>query len=153
GISAFQAAAAKIGAPMGHDFCLISLSDLLTPWDVIERRLKAAAIGGFAVAFYNPVSKRRTHQLETARDLLLEQRRADTPVVLARNLGREGESVRIVELANLVATDADMLTLVLVGGEDTRAVTRGENTFVYTPRGYGGKMDAKQQNKQKENKA
>lgn len=142
GISAFQAAAARIGAPVGHDFCLISLSDLLTPWEVIERRLKAAALGGFVVSFYNPVSKRRRTQLATARDILLEHRKPDTPVVLARQLGRPDEDIRVITLAELTPDHADMLTLVMVGGEDTRCIERGQNTWVYTPRGYAGKMDA-----------
>ncbi len=143
GISAFQAAASKIGAPMGHDFCLISLSDLLTPWEIIEKRLQAAASGGFTVAFYNPVSKRRTHQLETARDILLAERDPDTPVVLGRNLGRDGESIRVITLGELTSKDADMLTMVIVGGPETRTITRGQNKYVYTPRGYEKKMGAK----------
>lgn len=144
GISAFQAAAARIGAPVGHDFCLISLSDLLTPWEVIQRRLKAAAEGGFVVSFYNPVSKRRRTQLAEARDILLTHRDPETPVVLARQLGRPDEDIRITTLAKLTPDDADMLTLVMVGGEDTRKIERGQNTWVYTPRGYGVKMDAKE---------
>ena len=143
GISAFQAAAARIGAPVGHDFCLISLSDLLTPWAVIERRLKAAAEGGFVVSFYNPVSKRRRTQLAEARDILLSKRSPDTPVVLARQLGRSDEQIDVIRLADLTPDHADMLTLVMVGGEDTRVIERGQNRWVYTPRGYGGKMDAK----------
>ena len=145
GISAFQAAAARIGAPVGHDFCLISLSDLLTPWEVIQRRLKAAAEGGFVVSFYNPVSKRRRTQLAEARDILLQHRDPKTPVILARQLGRPDENIRVIELADLTPDMADMLTLVMVGGEDTRKITRGQNTWVYTPRGYGKKMDAKEQ--------
>jgi len=144
GISAFQAAAARIGAPVGHDFCLISLSDLLTPWAVIERRLKAAAEGGFVVSFYNPVSKRRRTQLAEARDILLTHRDPATPVVLARQLGRPDEDIRITTLDKLTPDMADMLTLVMVGGEDTRKIKRGQNTWVYTPRGYGVKMDAAQ---------
>ena len=143
GISAFQAAAARIGAPVGHDFCLISLSDLLTPWTVIERRLQAAAEGGFVVSFYNPVSKRRRTQLTEARDILLTKRSPDTPVVLARQLGRPDERIDVIRLADLTPDHADMLTLVMVGGEDTRVIARGQNRWVYTPRGYGGKMDAK----------
>ena len=128
---------------MGHDFCLISLSDLLTPWEIIEKRLQAAAMGGFAVAFYNPVSKRRTHQLETARDILLAERDPDTPVVLGRNLGRDGESIRVITLGELTSKDADMLTMVIVGGPETRTIARGQNKYVYTPRGYEKKMGAK----------
>ncbi|MDH5647667.1 MAG: precorrin-3B C(17)-methyltransferase, partial [Candidatus Heimdallarchaeota archaeon] len=141
GISAFQAASAAIGAPMGHDFCLISLSDLLTPWEVIEKRLQSAAMGGFAVAFYNPVSKRRTKQLEIARDILLRHRAPDTPVILGRNLGRDGQSVRVITLGELKSSDVDMLTMVIVGGPETKTIKRGEKTYVYTPRGYGKKME------------
>ena len=88
-----QAAAARAGAPLGHDFCAISLSDLLTPWETIEARIRAAAEGDFVVAFYNPVSQRRRTQLAEAKRILLEHRPPDTPVVLARNLGRDGEQV------------------------------------------------------------
>ena len=142
GISALQAAAARSGAPLGHDFCTISLSDLLTPWDAIERRLRAAAHGDFVVAFYNPVSRRRTWQLGKAREILLAARPASTPVVIARNLGRDGEQVRIVTLGTLDPADIDMLTVVLVGSSETRAVARGDGRhWVYTPRGYAGKQN------------
>ncbi|WP_119458942.1 precorrin-3B C(17)-methyltransferase [Rhodospirillaceae bacterium SYSU D60014] len=140
GISAMQAAAARIGAPLGHDFCAISLSDLLTPWDVIEQRLKAAAAGDFVVAFYNPVSQRRRTQLATAREILLAARPAETPVVLARNLGREGERVTVTTLDSLDPEMVDMLTLVLIGSSATRAVPRPDGgAWVYTPRGYDRK--------------
>lgn len=143
GISAMQAAAARIGAPLGHDFCAISLSDLLTPWPVIERRLEAAAAGDFVVALYNPASRRRTEQLVQARDILLRRRAPDTPVVLARNLGREGESVRVIRLEALDPSQVDMLTLVLIGSSTTRIVTRGDGgLWVYTPRGYNGNAAA-----------
>lgn len=142
GISALQAAAARSGAPLGHDFCTISLSDLLTPWDAIERRLRAAADGDFVVAFYNPVSRRRTWQLGKAREILLAARPESTPVVIARNLGRDGEQVRIVTLGTLDPADIDMLTVVLVGSSETRAVARGDGRhWVYTPRGYAGKQN------------
>lgn len=140
GISAFQAAASRIGAPFGHDFCLISLSDLLTPWKDIERRLHAAAAGDFVVAFYNPVSKRRRTQLAAARDILLTGRPADTPVILARNLGRPEETIGIVALGDLTPDHADMLTLVVVGSSNTRRIRRGGRDWVYTPRGYEAKM-------------
>jgi len=140
GISALQAAAARVGAPLGHDFCTISLSDLLTPWADIQRRVKAAAEGDFVIAFYNPVSKRRRTQLAHARDVLLQHRPADTPVVLATNLGREGETVRVVPLAELQIDDVDMLTVVIVGSSETRTVKTGDgHLWVYTPRGYAGK--------------
>lgn len=140
GISALQAAAARSGAPLGHDFCTISLSDLLTPWEAIERRLQAAADGDFVIAFYNPVSRRRTWQLGKARDILLTARPASTPVILARNLGRDGEQVRTITLGALDPADIDMLTVVLVGSSETRAIPRGDGrSWVYTPRGYAGK--------------
>lgn len=141
GVSAFQAAAARIGAPVGHDFCVVSLSDLLTPWEVIARRLEGAGVGDFVVAFYNPVSKRRRRQIEEARDILLKHRGSETPVVLARNLGRAGESLDVITLGELNADSADMLTLVLVGSSQTRITTRGTKRWVYTPRGYSRKMD------------
>ena len=140
GITAMQAAAARIGAPLGHDFCAISLSDLLTPWPAIERRLDAAAAADFVVALYNPVSAARRGQLDTARDILLVHRPAETPVVLARNLGRDGESLRVTSLDALTTADADMLTLVLIGSSATRRIARGDGgVWVYTPRGYQAK--------------
>lgn len=137
GISALQAAAARAGAPVNHDFCTISLSDLLTPWPTIERRLHAAAQGDFVVCFYNPVSQRRRDQLTRARDILLTGRGPDTPVVLARNLGREGETVEIIRLADLGPDRADMLTMIVVGNSETRRLNVGGKNYVYTPRGYG----------------
>ena len=141
GISALQAAAARIGAPLGHDFCTISLSDLLTPWSIIEKRIRAAAEGDFVVAFYNPVSKRRVTQLPAARDILLSHRPKNTPVVLARNLGRPDEAVRVISLGELSTDGVDMTTLVLVGSSETRRIDRGsEGVWVYTPRGYAAKQ-------------
>lgn len=137
GVSALQAAAARAGAPLGHDFCAISLSDLLTPWPVIERRLRAAADGDFVVALYNPASRSRVGQLGRARELLLAARAASTPVVVARNLGRDGESVRVTTLGDLDPAGADMLTTLIIGSSRTRAVGRGDGgEWVYTPRGY-----------------
>jgi cobalt-precorrin 5A hydrolase/precorrin-3B C17-methyltransferase len=135
GVSALQAAAARLGAPLGHDFCAISLSDLLTPWPVIERRLMAAAEGDFVVALYNPRSERRRSQLEAAREILLAHRSPETPVALARNLGRAGESIVLTSLGALSAEGIDMLTLVLVGSSATRALA-GTPPRLYTPRGY-----------------
>lgn len=141
GVSALQAAAARVGAPLGHDFCTISLSDLLTPWDMIEARVRAAAEGDFVIAFYNPVSQRRRTQLARAKEILLGHREASTPVVLAQNLGRPGEAVRVTTLAELKVDDVDMLTVVLVGSRATRAVPRaGATPYVYTPRGYAAKL-------------
>ena len=134
GISAVQIAAARVGAPLAHDFCTISLSDLLTPWDTIAQRIKAAGLGDFVVAFYNPVSRRRHWQLAHARDMLLAYRDAGTPVVVARNLSRRDEQIQLTTLGELDATRVDMLTLVLVGNSETRRV----KDWVYTPRGYSG---------------
>ena len=141
GISALQAANARIGAPMGHDFCTISLSDLLTPWETIERRIKTAAEGDFVIAFYNPVSRRRTTQLAQAREILLQHRPSGTSVILARNLGRVEEKVQVITLENLDPTQVDMLTVVLVGSSQTRRLQllNGE-VKVYTPRGYANKQ-------------
>ena len=142
GVSAMQVAAARAGAPLGHDFCAISLSDLLTPWPAIERRLRAAADGDFVVALYNPVSQRRRSQLLAAREILMAARPAETPVVLGRNLGRPGESLRVTTLADLDPADVDMLTVVLIGASTTRAVARPDGGhWVYTPRGYATKTE------------
>jgi cobalt-precorrin 5A hydrolase/precorrin-3B C17-methyltransferase len=141
GLSAMQLAAARIGAPLGHDFCAISLSDLLTPWEAIERRIRAAAAGDFVIAFYNPVSRRRKRQLATALEILRRHRAADTPVVLARNLGRDGERVSVIDLKDISVEAVDMLTLVLIGSSETRRVARRNGgAWVYTPRGYAGKQ-------------
>lgn len=138
GISALQAAASRVGAPLGHDFCAISLSDLLTPWAVIENRISAAAEADFVMAFYNPRSGRRTEAMVTARRILLGHRPPETPVVLARNLGRPEERITVTSLDALNPDDIDMLTLVLVGSTKTRAFAHGgEGSWVYTPRGYG----------------
>jgi cobalt-precorrin 5A hydrolase / precorrin-3B C17-methyltransferase len=142
GISAFQAAAARLGAPFGHDFCAVSLSDLLTPWPEIERRLKAAAEGDFVVALYNPVSRRRRTQLAAARDILLTARPPETPVALVRNVGRDGEAVAVIPLDALEPEAVDMLTVVLIGNSRTRLIERGVNRWLYTPRGYEKKLSA-----------
>ncbi|MFY8148010.1 MAG: precorrin-3B C(17)-methyltransferase [Prochlorococcaceae cyanobacterium] len=134
GISALQLAAARAGAPLMHDFCTISLSDRLTPWEVIEQRLQAAARGDFVVALYNPRSRGRDWQLERARQILRQARPADTPVVLARQLGRPEEQVRLTSLETLPCGEVDMLTLVLVGNSTSRV----QDGRMVTPRGYPG---------------
>ncbi|MGI9481623.1 MAG: precorrin-3B C(17)-methyltransferase, partial [Hyphomicrobiales bacterium] len=145
GISAFQAAAARAGAPIGHDFCAISLSDLLTPWEVIEARVKAAAEGDFVIAFYNPKSMRRTTQITRAMEILSAHRPPETPIILGTNLGREGENVRATTIAKFDADEVDMLTLVMVGSSTSCAFETGEGkTWVYTPRGYTKKREAAQ---------
>ena len=141
GVSALQGAAARAGAPLGHDFCAISLSDLLTPREDIVRRLKSAAEGDFVIAFYNPVSKRRRTLLAEARDILLQHRPADTPVMLASSLGRPEEHIRYRRLADLQVDEVDMLTVVLVGSSHSRLAQLGEGPRMYTPRGYARKID------------
>ncbi|MEG4045658.1 precorrin-3B C(17)-methyltransferase [Microcoleus sp. Pol17_C1] len=137
GISAMQAAAAAIGAPLGHDFCVISLSDILKPWEVIEQRISAAAAADLVMAFYNPISKQRIWQLGKAIEILLQSRDAKTPVILGRNLGRPGQSVRVCTLGEFQPQDADMRTLVIVGSSQTRIIPRKYgDVWVYTPRRY-----------------
>jgi cobalt-precorrin 5A hydrolase/precorrin-3B C17-methyltransferase len=139
GVSALQAAAARFGAPLGHDFCAISLSDLLTPWAVIERRLTAAAAADFVIALYNPRSERRDWQLAKARDLIAAQRGPNTPVGIARNLGRAGEQVVATTLGAFDVASVDMLSLVLIGSTTTRRLDLADGARLYTPRGYAGK--------------
>lgn len=143
GISAFQTASARAGALIGHDFCCISLSDLLTPWETIEQRLKAAAEGDFVISFYNPRSLKRRDQIERAFAILKPHRNPDTPVVLASSLGRPEEHVRVLRFDQFNAADVDMLTIVMVGSCQSRSLTRGDGkTYAFTPRGYAKKMDA-----------
>jgi cobalt-precorrin 5A hydrolase/precorrin-3B C17-methyltransferase len=134
GISALQLAAARAGAPLMHDFCTISLSDRLTPWPVIEDRIRGAAAGDFVVALYNPRSMGRDWQLGRALELLMELRQPSTPVLIARQLGRQGETLTLSTLEHLPMAEVDMLSLVLVGNS-TSYVKDGH--FV-TPRGYPG---------------
>ena len=137
GVSALQAAAARAGAPLGHDFCAISLSDLLTPWPVIERRLEAAAAGDFVTALYNPASRRRREGLARAIAILSAARPSGTPVIHARNLGRAAETVELCRLESFDPATVGMMSLVIVGACQTRLVERrGRRRFVYTPRGY-----------------
>ncbi|OLP17315.1 precorrin-3B C(17)-methyltransferase [Leptolyngbya sp. 'hensonii'] len=137
GISAIQAAAALAGAPIGHDFCAISLSDILKPWSVIEHRITTAAVADLVIAFYNPASRERSWQLTRAQEILLQQRSPQTPVVLGRDLGRPGQSVRVVTLEALNPAEVDMRTLVLVGSSHTRLLSdKYGKTWVYTPRRY-----------------
>jgi len=141
GVSALQGAAARAGAPLGHDFCAISLSDLLTPREDIVKRLNAAAEGDFVIAFYNPVSMRRRTLLAQAREILLQHRPVDTPVMLASSLGRPEEHVRYRRLADLEVDEVDMLTVVLVGSSHSKLAELGEGPRMYTPRGYARKID------------
>lgn len=141
GISAFQAAAARAGALIGHDFCCISLSDLLTPRETILTRLEAAAQGDFVTAFYNPRSMRRRNLLEKAVEIYTPHRSRDTPVIIASNLGRETEQVRIVNFADFRPDEVDMLTIVLFGASTSKwGVNGAGQTYAYTPRGYEKKQ-------------
>ncbi|AKG19987.1 precorrin-3B C(17)-methyltransferase [Calothrix sp. 336/3] len=141
GISAMQAAAARIGAPLGHDFCTISLSDILKPWSIIAQRIQAAAEADFVIAFYNPISGHRTWQLTEAKNLLLHHRSPETPLILARNVGRKGESVKVDTLGEFSPETADMRTVIIVGSSQTRVISRPDGgVWVYTPRSYGGEI-------------
>lgn len=148
GVSAMQAASARAGALLGHDFCAISLSDLLTPKDEILKRIEAAAEGDFVTAFYNPSSSRRTSLLGAARDILLRRRSPETPVVIARNLGREDESLSICALSELDESRTDMLTTVLVGSSKSAAFRTGDldagagGWLAFTPRGYASRIES-----------
>ena len=141
GISALQAAAARSGAVLGHDFCTISLSDLLTPWEVIEQRLHGAGAGDFVIAFYNPVSMRRKTQLARAKDILMQYRGGDVPVLLASNLGRVQEKLTYRTLESLDVNEVDMLTVVMIGSSQSRHVNLGRAEAIYTPRGYAKHLD------------
>jgi precorrin isomerase len=132
GISAFQKAASLLGAPIGHDMCIISLSDLMTPWEVIERRIKAAAIGDFVTAIYNPKSHGRYWQLYRLQELFLQERDADTPVGYVRQAGREEQEIKLTTLGDFNPEDIDMFTVVLIGNSQSYIA---EGKFI-TPRGY-----------------
>ena len=136
GISALQAAAARVGAPLGHDFCAISLSDNLKPWSVIARRLQLAAQADFAMAFYNPRSSSRPWQLGEALQILRAEQPGETPVVFAAAVGRPDEWVRMTTLAEADATEVDMRTLVIVGNSQARCFHHGGRDWVYSPRDY-----------------
>ncbi|QKW09077.1 precorrin-2 C(20)-methyltransferase [Streptomyces sp. NA04227] len=145
GVTAANAVAARAGAPLGHDYATLSLSDRLKPWEVIAERLAAAAAADLVLALYNPGSRSRTWQVGKAKELLLEHRAPDTPVVVGRDIGGPGESVRVVRLADLVPEEVDMRTLLIVGSSQTRAVGRDGGTHagesegeqvVWTPRRY-----------------
>jgi precorrin-3B C17-methyltransferase len=139
GLSAMQAAAARAGAPLGHDFCVISLSDIRKPWEVIENRLVHAAQADFVIALYNPASKTRRAQVEKAIALLLEHRGGAVPVVIGQNLGRDGERVVITRLDAVEPAIIDMRTLLIIGSSQSRHVARtGGREFVYAPRSCGG---------------
>jgi precorrin-2 C20-methyltransferase/precorrin-3B C17-methyltransferase len=137
GLTAAQAVASRAGAPLGHDFCTLSLSDRLKPWDVIAARLAAAAAADFVIAIYNPASRTRRDQLVAAKELLLTHRGPDTPVVVGRDVGGVGESVEVVRLADLDPATVDMRCLLIVGSSRTRVTELPDGTRrVFTPRHY-----------------
>ncbi len=140
GLSAMQAAASRVGAPLGHDFCVISLSDRLKPWEIVVKRLEAAASADFAIAIYNPISSERLWQLAEARTIIAKHRDPETPVVLARSIGRSDERTIITDLEHFDPSLADMQTIVLVGSSTTRAIALSDaRKLIYTPRSYGNR--------------
>ena len=143
GITAMLAVAARIGAPLGHDFCAISLSDNLKPWETIERRLDAAATAGFVIALYNPISKARPWQLGKAFERLAKILPTTTPVIFGRAAGRPDERIVVTPLGQADAAQADMATCVMIGSAETRVIERGDRpALVYTPRFSSGSSEA-----------
>lgn len=141
GVSASLATAAQAGAPLGHDFCVLSLSDNLKPWSIIETRLDLAAQADLALAFYNPISRSRPWQLGQALDIVARHREPHTPVVLGRDIGRPGQTLRVTTLGELSVDQVDMRTMVLIGSSTTRVIPRADGRpWVYTPRSYGDKL-------------
>ncbi len=139
GVTAMLAVAARVGAPLGHDFCAMSLSDNLKPWELVERRLAAAAGAGFVIALYNPISRARPWQLAKAFELLRGHLPPSTPVIFGRAIGRPDENVAIGPLDAVNPSSADMATLIIVGSALTRVIERpGLEPLVYTPRSVGG---------------
>ncbi len=140
GVSASLATAAQAGAPLGHDFCVMSLSDNLKPWSIIEKRLDLAAEADLALAFYNPISRARPWQLGRALEIVGQHRTPETPVVLGRDIGRPGQTLRVTTLGQLTAEQVDMRTMVLIGSSTTCVFPRASGgNWVYTPRWYGAK--------------
>lgn len=140
GVTAMISAAAKVGAPLGHDFCAISLSDLLTPWALIQERLEAVAKADLVIALYNPVSKKRIWQFEETKNLLLKYRSGNTPAIIAKSISRKDEKIEITTLEELATANLDMHSLVIIGSSTTRRIKNGyKQEWVYTPRGYKDK--------------
>ena len=132
GITSATSAAARLGAPLMHDFAVISLSDLLTPWEMIERRLEAAASADFVIVLYNPASNKRNWQLKSTREIMLRHKLASTPVGIVKNTARQQEEIDITDIENMLNYPVDMLTTVIIGNKSTRAA----GGFIITPRGY-----------------
>ncbi|MEV6558798.1 precorrin-3B C(17)-methyltransferase [Nocardia sp. NPDC051756] len=142
GMTAANAVASRVGAPLGHDYAMISLSDRLKPWEVVAQRLSAVAAADMAIAIYNPASSQRTWQVGAMRDLLLEHRKPDTPVVLGRDVGGPTESVRVVQLGELDPAEVDMRTLLIIGASTTATQETDRGVRVYTSRRYARTGDA-----------
>ena len=137
GVTAMLAVAAVAGAPLGHDFCAISLSDNLKPWEVIEKRLGAVAAAGLVIALYNPISRARPWQLDRAFDLLRDVLAADVPVIFGRAAGRPDERIVVTSLSEARGDMADMATCVIIGSNETRRVERnGRPALIYSPRSW-----------------
>lgn len=137
GVTAAQAVAARAGAPLGHDYCVLSLSDRLKPWPVVADRVEHAAAADLVLALYNPASRSRTWQLAAVAELILRHRSPATPVILGRSVGRDGEQLRVITLAELSSAEVDMSTLVIVGSSATQVAERDGQPVVFTPRHYG----------------
>lgn len=137
GVTASNGSASIVGAPIMHDSCTISLSDLLTEWQVIEERLELASKGDFVISLYNPKSKKRIKNIEIARDIMKRHKKGDTPVAIVRNAKRIDEEYIITDLDNMLSFDIDMLTTVIIGNKDTFV----KNNRIITPRGYGNKYE------------
>lgn len=138
GMTAANAVASRVGAPLGHDYAVLSLSDRLKPWEIVAQRISAVAAADMAFAVYNPASKSRTWQVAAMRDLVLEHRSPDTPVVIGRDVAGAQESVRVVRLADLDPSEIDMRCLLIVGSSMTTVVENDYGTRVFTPRSYPG---------------
>lgn len=136
-VSAMLAAAARVGAPLGHDFCVLSLSSYLKPWPIIEKRLRLASAGDFVLAIYNPTSRHRSGNLQNALDLLRDLRRGETTVIIAENIGRAREKITVTTLAGINPDLVTMQSLLIIGSTHTRLIEReGRQPFVFTPRFY-----------------
>lgn len=142
GITAAQAVASRVGAPLGHDFCVLSLSDVLKPWAIIERRLDAVASADLVIALYNPRSRHRPHQFADAIAIIGRHRLPFTPVIIGRHVGREAEAITVTDLARIDPETIDMSTIVVVGSSTTRVLDRPTGSSVYTPRNYTTSLPA-----------